>query len=247
MCDVNSNVGRQRDLPESRGKGQAWKREREGLMTRPHGRGRAPDVRVEDIRRESRRVHPRSRWRSLVCPPAGQRPPRRWHRPVPAGRGFPAGTAGLGRGCREEITLKKGLGRVGGRAPTGPAGEARSTAVGSRHPAQGRPTARPGLSSGCSQEGRQAAGRSGAPPWPGGRTSRSQQPPRLETADVGGGGHKAGHRACAVTDTAPHPRTALTSALPSAGTWAPPWATCRCSGWLAAAWPTWMASAPFLP
>ena len=110
MCDVNSNVGRQRDLPESRGKGQAWKREREGLMTRPHGRGRAPDVRVEDIRRESRRVHPRSRWRSLVCPPAGQRPPRRWHRPVPAGRGFPAGTAGLGRGCREEITLKKGLG-----------------------------------------------------------------------------------------------------------------------------------------
>ena len=63
---------------------------------RPHGRGRAPDTIAEAIRRES----------TGECILGATGEPQSAHprgnshlAPVPVGRGFPAGTAGLGRGC----------------------------------------------------------------------------------------------------------------------------------------------------
>ena len=83
---------------------------------RPHGRGRAPDTIAEAIRRES----------TGECilgatgEPQSAHPRGNSHRaPVPVGRGFPAGTAGLGRGCGGgESPARKAWGeREGGPPP----------------------------------------------------------------------------------------------------------------------------------
>lgn len=201
-------------------------------MTRPHARGRAPDRRVGDAGREAQTSASQEPMESPGLPAHGAAATTgRWHRPVPAGRGVPAGTAGLGRGH------KKGLGGAGGRAPAGPAGEARSTAAAVKHKGDLQPGLGPPAPA-ARREGR----RPGALGLLLGLEATQADPsgPRVWRQQMW---VAAGTR----QGTGPGQSPTQPPAPLSAGTWAPPWAACRCSGWPAAAWPTWMASAPFLP
>lgn len=121
-------------------------------------RFRAPDRREGDAGRATDECIPRSRWRALACPSTGELPPQGGGTDLSRQGGvFPQAQLGWEGSARVS-------GGAGGRAPAGPAGEARST---SRAPSTGDLQPGPGPSpSTCGQEGRQAAGRSGAPPWP---------------------------------------------------------------------------------
>ena len=197
----------------------------------------------------------------------------RWESPgLPTGRGaatkggghkqVPGG--GKGTGCDTgKSSTKEAGGKEGGRTPRlTPLGRGHlaHTHCSGQRPSSTRaaPAARPGPCRGWIRCPRQAAaarredrgpGALEPLPRPGGHPSQSQLSLHLETARCGWRlGRRRGTGPSRPPRHDPPPQDSTDQpTLTSAGTWAPPWAACRCCGWLAAAWLTWTASAPSRP